>query len=452
MNKIIFIIIAFIIITSPVKGEKLISEDTNYYIKINDKIINVKKVYDKDTLEVVFNVDLQNYDTNNIYTLNNKFEFKDKYNSSYERSLYTIIYYCYLENPTDLNYYYTQVMLWQYVTEINFTMTNHLGEELDNLKSGYNDLVVKVMRHKSKPQFSNYEYNGEIWSTHAFNYKDNEIVLDNPKIDELDMNTVDKTLTIYNKTVGNYQLELTKDYEQEVYCYELDGKPIYCKSLKGPNDIKFIFNYNVYGTKLKIKEKLIGINNKIGDSYLDSTYEIYLNDELKLTTKTTDDIYVKSNSSYVLKDVSNNKSTYNLGDINFNIEDKEYILELEKQVISKNISITINNDKKYFIYLKSKNELYEVIDKYTDLITLPYGLYYITDSNDYYKEFNIFDDLDQELLIDENLKENIASKEEIEEEVLIDEIENPKTGDFIYIYIFSAIISMLCVLTLTKLL
>ena len=147
MNKIIFIIIAFIIITSPVKGEKLISEDTNYYIKINDKIINVKKVYDKDTLEVVFNVDLQNYDTNNIYTLNNKFEFKDKYNSSYERSLYTIIYYCYLENPTDLNYYYTQVMLWQYVTEINFTMTNHLGEELDNLKSGYNDLVVKVMRH-----------------------------------------------------------------------------------------------------------------------------------------------------------------------------------------------------------------------------------------------------------------------------------------------------------------
>ena len=93
-----------------------------------------------------------------------------------------------------------------------------------------------------------------------------------------------------------------------------------------------------------------------------------------------------------------------------------------------------------------------MIDKYTDLITLPYGLYYITDSNDYYKEFNIFDDLDQELLIDENLKENIASKEEIEEEVLIDEIENPKTGDFIYIYIFSAIISMLCVLTLTKLL
>ena len=451
MKKTIFFIILFLLIISPVKGKELISENTNYYIKVNDEIINVKKVYDKDTLDVVFNVDFKNYNIDNNYKINDKFEFKNKNNSYYENFLYTIIYYCYLENPNDLNYYYTQVMLWQYVSEIKLKMTNKLGEELDDLKVDYNNLMVKVMQHKAKPQFANYEVNNEIWTTNTFNYKDREIVLDNPVVEELDMNISDKTLTIYNKKVGNYKLELTKDFEQEVYCYEKNDKPIYCRSLKGPNDIKFIFNYNVYGIKLKIEEKLIGINNKIGDAYLDSTYEIYLDNELKLTTKINDDIFVKSNSNYILKDVSNNISTNNLENVNFNVENEEYILKLEKSVICKNISVSINSDNKYYIYLKSNNELYEVIDKYTDLVTLPYGIYYITDNKDYYKEMFVLDDRDDILLIGEKLKENVSDKIEndiTKEEIIIDNIENPQTGDFIYYYIIFNTLLVLIILVL----
>lgn len=461
MKKIILILLCLISSIKVVNAVSLVSEELPYYVKlsrwdIKDVIIKVNKVYDKDTLEVVFNTNIDKYNISNNFNIYNEYDF-NTWNIHKELVGFfnTIVYYGYLNDKTDLNYFLTQVEIWTLISNYNVSIVDINGNIINDYDKLKLDIRNKINTHITQSSFFNKTYNSEIWTTTKYEYDYNTIVLDNPIIDGLTFTNNKNTLYIYNDKVGDYKLTFNKEFIQDTYCYS-DGFNTYLKSTKGPNNIYYSMNYNVYGIKLNIKENLIGINNKLGDSYLDSTYELYLDNELKLTIDTKEDIYIKSNSSYILKDISNNDSINNIEDINFSVIDNDYTLEINKYVISKNISLDINSNKTYYVYLKSNDELYEVINNNIDLITLPYGLYYIKDNdNTYYKEILVDNDID-ELLSIEDVKEDkeeievvekveeIKETEEIEEikeaeeEIIIESIniENPHTFDDIYYYVF----------------
>ena len=74
MKKIIFGILCFFGIICPASAHTLVSKDLPYYVKIKksgveEKVINVKKIYDQDTKRVVFNVDFTKYNTINNFTI-----------------------------------------------------------------------------------------------------------------------------------------------------------------------------------------------------------------------------------------------------------------------------------------------------------------------------------------------------------------------------------------------
>ena len=165
-----------------------------------------------------------------------------------------------------------------------------------------------------------------------------------------------------------------------------------------------------------------------------------------------------------------------MDDISFNTLNNDYTLIIDRYVINKNITLDIFSDKTYYVYLKSNNELYETFDKNTDLITLPYGTYYIkSKDNSYYKELEVLDNIDYVLTIEEDIKINnieslnvnkdIKSDEKVlvekpsndiilasEPEIVLEPKKNnydinkvdinPKTNDYIYIYLLSFILSL----------
>ena len=423
MKKIIFTVICFFSSILLVNAHTLVKEDLPYYVKIQKagsedaKIINVKKIYDKDTLEVVFNTDFNYYDIGDNFTKYDKYN-KDNWKYA-DSSLYffnTITYLGYIINPTDLNYFLTQVVLWQLCFSMKVTITDEYGNKINDYIVPYNKIYVNAINHHTISSTLKKNYKEEIWTNSMLHYDNGSTVMDNPIIDGLVINTDNRIITIENNEVGQYELYFNKKYHRENYCYS-DGVNVYWQNCGGATDIDATINYEVYGKKLNIKEELVGVNKKVGDATLNSKYSLYLDGNLKLEIEDLENIYVKSNSSYVLKDISKNASIKNIADLNFRIEDNDYTLEIQKEVISKNISIDVLDEIKYYMYLKSNNELYEIVDKNTNIITLPYGLYYIVDQEqNYYQELEVYNNLDEYLLID-NEKEIIEEKEEIEENI-----------------------------------
>lgn len=482
MKKIIFSFCCFLFSIYLVDAKILGSENLPYYVKIiygsKEEVVNVKKIFDQETLKVVFNIDYHNYDNNHTFEKHQDYNYNIwKKNQAVINFFNTIVYYGYNVEPTDLNYFLTQVFIWKYISNFNVIITDEFGNEITDYKKEYDNIHESVLNHNSQATFFVYKQEKEIWTTEKFSYAKINQILDNPKTDDFELTTDNLDLYIYPKKVGNYKLNFFKKYEQESYCYT-DGINIFWQSLKGPGNLSFNLNYNVYGTKLNIEEKIVSINNRIGDAIIDSTYELYMDNDLKLTINDLENIYVKSNSRYTLKDISDNKGINNIENIIFDVKDEEYTLIINKYLISKNISFDIKTDKTYYIYLKSSDELYETVNSSTDLITLPYGLYYIKDeNNDYYKEIIIEDDKDELIVIEEKIeikedfeelpKEEIIDKledvnkevseedieevkSEIEESVIENNIQNPKTFDNINYYIFSFVISLATITIIFK--
>jgi len=494
MKKIIFVFICFFVSINFVNAISLSSENTKFYVKIShwsfdELIINVKKIYDQDSLNVLFNIDINNYEVNENF---NKYDEHSLNIWKVQKSLIpyfcTIVYYGYLNNPTVENYVFTQIMVWSLISNYTVKITDELGNEIKDFQKDYNNLYYKVSKHITESPFFYTLHNREIWTTNEYTYLGGVPILNEPLVEGLDIKTNNNIINIYNDKVGNYKLLFKKEYEHEIYCYS-DGINTYLQSLKGPGNIEYDVIYNVYGTKFNIKENLIGINNRYGDAKLNSNYELYLGNELKLIINNLEDNYVKSNTRYILKDISNNNGINNTDDIVFNVENEDYTLTINKYVISKNFNLDIKDNNTYYIYLKSNNELYEIVNKDSLVITLPYGIYYIkNEDNSYYQEIKVKDNLEDKIVIDpieDNEKndiekeENKNSKEEIketnkeydkiqnedklkDENNIIDNIEdkyiedikinNPETLDNINFYIITFIISLIPIIYLKYLL
>lgn len=474
---IIFLFISILINLNIVKAQTLNSENLPYYVKIEDIAnnttdhIQVKKVYDSYNFKPVFNIFYNHYETGSNFTKYDNFDESIwKQNLEFYNSFMTSIYYGYLSNPIDFNYFLTQVFIWRQNPNLRITIVDASGTKVKDYETKYNSMSYYISRHYVRSSFFGSVFRREIWDTDKFTYYNDEVILDNPDNINFEFRNDDHDLYITSLKPGNYNLFFTKNYEQEMHCFS-DGTNIYWQSLKGPANISQRTSFIVTGLRLHLNEQLIGVNDRFGDASInDFQYEIYLNDELKYQFNRLDEIYLKSNSEYLIKDVSTNNSFNNIDDLSIEVRDTEYVLTITKEVISKNISINISTDENYYVYLESNNELYEVINKDTDLITLPYGTYYIkNDSNNYNEVLIVHDSRDEILNIgdqeiineldvlvneeDDQLEEVSTIKEiqavenvenEGEENInYVDEvINNPKTGDNINSYFLSSVASL----------
>ena len=490
LKKILFIIILFLINLGIVNAQTLESVDLPYYVRIKEggvsdyQIVRVKKIYDKDTLDVVFSIDFHDYEVGNNFI---KYDIYDK--NIWSRNIYfintfnNIVYYGYNQNKTDLYYFLTQLFIWNEYYNYDVYVSDEYGNLITDYNNEYYNLFNNYQMHNASLPFFNKTYDGRVFKTDKYNYG-NRYIFDNPDTDAFEIKNDNKDLYITPKIPGEYKLIFTKKYTQENHCYS-DGKNIYWQSLGGPTDIEFYLNYIVEGIKLNIQENLNGINNHFGDAKINELkYELYLNDSKIQDIIPENDINLGTNLSYILKDLSNTTGYYKMDDISFNTLNNDYTLIIDRYVINKNITLDIFSDKTYYVYLKSNNELYETFDKNTDLITLPYGTYYIkSKDNSYYKELEVLDNIDYVLTIEEDIKINnieslnvnkdiksdkkvlvekpsndiiLASEPEIVLEPKknnydINKVDiNPKTNDYIYIYLLSFILSLTLFVFLIK--
>ena len=451
MKKIILFISSLLFNINIVFASTLVSEDLPYYVKIIDlgsrteHIIQVKKVYDIDSSEVVFNINYDNYGVGSNFIKYQEYnESIWTRNESFYNRFFNIVYYGYIKNPSDINYVITQAIIWNKYFDWTAIVLDINGFVIsDDL---YNEVFKNIENHSVIPNFFNKTYERDLWDIDTFLYDDG-VLLDNPDNPAFSFKNDDNNLLIKALYPGHYNLEFSKNYEQESYCFS-DGENIYWQSLKGPTSVKANITYDVSAIKFQINENLLSYNNRFGDAVSnDFLYAIYLNDELKYQINNKEEVYLRKNGNYIIKDISINDSFYQLEDIVIDVLESDYVLNITKEVITKNISLEIRTDSNYYVYLKSNDELYEIINKNSDVITLPYGTYYIKDDLDtYYQELVVHDSIDEVLVIEDiKLEENdnvITDDEVITTSIEKNLLINPKTKDSLTFYCLSGIASL----------
>ncbi len=412
MKKIFFIVFLFIMSTIFCHAQTLVMVDTPYYVKIKKgsedyKLLNVKKVYDKDTLGVVFKVDYDDYNVDNNFNVYADYNYNIwKKREPYIHTFDCATYYYNLD-PTLLNYYFTQYYIWNFVFGYSTIMTDSLGNEIDTYKKDYDKFYQMVGNHITKPDFFGKTYDVELYSTKTFRYTTSSPILEDPVVEGFDIHTENKVISIKSNKVGSYKIYFRNIYEQDNKCYS-DGTNVYWQNLKGPGNLEYYIKLNVLGTKVFLEENLVGVNNKFGDAYLNSEYALYKDGE-EITSITEKEYYVPRNSSYILKDISNDVGIKKTEDINFSVTEEDYTIKIDKYVISKKVSFSIPDENNYYVYLKSNNELYAEINKDDNTVVLPFGTYYIKDDEEILKYFSIEDEVDENIIIEEKKEEIIPN-------------------------------------------
>lgn len=446
MKKILFMLLCLFSLKF-VNAEELNAVLLPYYIKLKDtnEIIRVKMFNEVESKVKVFNLDIYNYE--NPINVSKEIINEDDIFSNKIDEFNTIVYYGYNNSPRKkLNYFYAQVLIWKDISNIDFEIVDEVGNRVYAYDIELNNLAKEIENHNKNSSFFDKTHSYSISDEIIFEY--DSIVLDNPNIEGLNFSNKDNLLYIKSDKIGNYEINLFKDFENENYVYK-NGSYIYYSSLKGPGDLKKKFYLNIGGLKLIVKEQLESINGKYGDAILNSKYQLFLEDNVINYLNNSLTFEVIPNVSYTLKDFSENIGFNKFEDININILNEDYELIIKREIIKKDIQFNIDNNT-YKIYLKSNNELYKTLNK-SEKITLPYGLYYIVnEENDYYEEIKIYDNKEEVLNIKINKideedsstkEENFPTKEDAD--IKLDEIvENPKTLDNFYINVFVFVISL----------
>lgn len=448
MKKIIFVAV-FLCSIKIVNADGLVLTYLPYYIKVNDNdIIRVRKITENSSNDVLFNIDFFKYELTGEMkkgNIDNEFENLDYFN--------TIVYFGYNNSSKKyLDYFFTQVLIWELYSDLDFIIVDKFGNELNDYNDELNNIKEKISNYYENNVNLKDDYNILVGETLKINYDTNNLEILNASV--LSIEKTDNNILINSDTLGSYDIILNKEYDKNNYLYT-DGKYTYYASLGGPASLFKKIKINVKGINVKVKENYNGVNNKYGDSILESKYGLYKNGELIKEVKVGDIVEILPNTEYILKDISENKTIYKNKDILLNL-DRDYELNVNKYIISKNIKVNVEDDYTYNIYLKSNNELYEVINKNIKEIILPYGLYYIVCKDiEFYDELEVFDDNvvtlkinnEKDVINQEKVDEDISENEEIIENLFDNDIEeipdNPKTLDNIHI----DFLTYLCCLT-----
>ena len=116
MKKILFILLCFFSMIIKVLARELVSEPSPYYINIgispmNKKIINVPKIYDKETGELVFSLSFNgNNDTSGDFQILDTFNERTwGKKESVLNDFKTLVYY-YYQSKTQDDYHYLSLI------------------------------------------------------------------------------------------------------------------------------------------------------------------------------------------------------------------------------------------------------------------------------------------------------------------------------------------------------
>lgn len=453
MKKIMLLLLCLFSINM-VYAEEVGYEDLDFYVRLErtnySYFVPIKRFYDKDTFDVLFSLVPSRYAVRYDYEKDTDISRLKEYSSDIDL-FNKIVYVIYENNKSELNYIMAQILMFDLICDFNIVITDDYNNPINDYNELYKEYKNKVLDF-SLNNLNGLEYKTMLWDNLTIPYK-NSSYIKNINKGNLDVSNDNENIYVNSNITGNYKVDINKNDNINNYVYYNSNG--YFIMFSGEL-IQDYFNVSVSSINLKIKENIVGVNNKYGDSLINkSNYELYLDNELKLNINDLNNNDIRENSTYILKDKTDSIGILNSEDVEFTVNDTDYVLEVNKYVISKNISIDIKDNYTYYIYLKSNNELYSVIDKNTDVITLPYGTYYINSKdNSYVKEIEVINSIDDVLVIDNSMKEieiiNIDKdiKEDIINEEEIIEVNNPKTLDNIYLYILLLSISLGIILSL----
>ncbi len=402
MKKVLLVVLSFLVVLEVVNGKEVIKEEGINYVELgNGNLKEVSKVYDEN-MTLYFNIDMTNYDIGNSFAYFSDFSESDCKGTKEQYDLFkTIVYFGYLNNPTDKNYLVTQLLIWSKVSGFESEVDYALEKLNPEYTSLYESIWAKVTYHLDDAMLIS-----NLWDRINFDYKNME-VLNNQ--DGLELTEFDNMTSVFNKNIGSYELLINYPEEDTNFLISTSNNSIYWQSLGGPlNGYKKIY-YDVIGANVQINEKIIGVNGLLGDAQNNNSYELYLNDLLVLDFDNLN-FLIGGDKYYTLK--SKNNIGFNEVNLTFRASTEDFQIDIEKKVISKKYKVNITDDKVYQIYLKSNNELYMEVSKDTLEVELPFGEYELKYNEQIIKELSVKDDKSEEIIIKD--KEEIEEKEPIE--------------------------------------
>ena len=297
MKKLIFFLVIYFSILSNFDALSLKTNNSNYFVNINNSIYRFKKIINIENNEALFNLKYDNYSNLNDYELINDNEVEDELLNNINNA----IYYGYeSHNKSDIFYYLTQTLIYKFY----YGFSNAFMCSSDGIKiTIYDDLINQIKEKFILNSINDYEIDV---------YED--IVLPEE----------------YTYNLEEYQNNIPGVYN--IAYYSTNKKPVYYKNMDN-----YLFSENNKGiSKGEFKINVKGI--KFNFKGLDTTYLLYENDKLIKEFNNDNPIkYLKMNTTYLLK--------YDDKEISIKTTNEDYELTIEEelqQMEEKNIDIPLN--------------------------------------------------------------------------------------------------------------
>ncbi len=297
MKKLIFFFVIYFSILNNFDALSLKTNNSNYFVNINNSVYRFKKIINIENNETLFNLKYDNYSNLNDYELINDNEVDDELLNNINNA----IYYGYeSHNKSDIFYYLTQTLIYK----LYYGFSNAFMCSSDGIKiTIYDDLINQIKEKFVLDSINDYEIDV---------YED--IVLPEE----------------YTYNLEEYQNNIPGVYN--VAYYSTNKKSVYYKNMDN-----YLFSENNKGiSKGEFKINVKGI--KFNFKGLDTTYLLYENDKLIKEFNNDSPInYLKMNTTYLLK--------YDDKEISIKTTNEDYELTIEEelqQMEEKNIDIPLN--------------------------------------------------------------------------------------------------------------
>ena len=151
MKKLIFFLVIYFSILSNFDALSLKTNNSNYFVNINNSIYRFKKIINIENNEALFNLKYDNYSNLNDYELINDNEVEDELLNNINNA----IYYGYeSHNKSDIFYYLTQTLIYKFY----YGFSNAFMCSSDGIKiTIYDDLINQIKEKFILNSINDYE-------------------------------------------------------------------------------------------------------------------------------------------------------------------------------------------------------------------------------------------------------------------------------------------------------
>lgn len=315
MKKIMLLLLCLFSINM-VYAEEVGYEDLDFYVRLErtnySYFVPIKRFYDKDTFDVLFSLVPSRYAVRYDYEKDTDISRLKEYSSDIDL-FNKIVYVIYENNKSELNYIMAQILMFDLICDFNIVITDDYNNPINDYNELYEEYRNKVLDF-SLNNLNGLEYKTMLWDNLTIPYK-NSSYIKNINKGNLDVSNDNENIYVNSNITGNYKVDINKNDNINNYVYYNSNG--YFIMFSGEL-IQDYFNVSVSSINLKIKENIIGVNNKYGDSLINkSNYELYLDNELKLNINDLNNNDIRENSTYILKDKTDSIGILNSEDIGF---------------------------------------------------------------------------------------------------------------------------------------